>query len=260
MDRSLDDCVEPGQPAVQTLWIGEGLSSLEKLCLSSFRHHGHNVVLYAYNDLEGVPDGVTVRDGRSILCEDAIFRYGPRAGEGKGSVAAFSNLFRYKLLLEHGGWWVDMDVVCLQNHATDDPYVYGWQAEDSINTAVIKAPAGSPLMQDLYETTLALGQDVTWGETGPDLMTELVAKHGLLDHVRPREHFYPVRPVHAKFLFDADTHGFLFENLRSTSLSVHFWNEMLRRGGIDKNASYPPSSFYERLKALYGVQAGNLDR
>ena len=48
---------------------------------------------------------------------------GVRAIPDSGSLAAFSNLFRYKLLLERGGWWVDTDVICLRPFRVRDELV-----------------------------------------------------------------------------------------------------------------------------------------
>jgi hypothetical protein len=105
---------------IQMLWIGE-LSKLERMALASFVANGHIVHLYAYDELAGVPAGVQVIDAREILPEERIFRYGPEAGAGEGSLANFANLFRYKLLYERGGWWVDADVVCLRPFDFDAP-------------------------------------------------------------------------------------------------------------------------------------------
>lgn len=97
---------------IQSLWIGNRLSAMERLAIQSFLANGHDFHLYCYNDVEGLPAGTVVRDGNDILPESRIFAYAD--GFAKGSHAAFSNHFRYKLLLERGGWWVDTDVVCLR--------------------------------------------------------------------------------------------------------------------------------------------------
>jgi len=52
-----------------------------------------------------------VIDGNQIIPEHEAFTY--KNGPGSGSYSAFSNLFRYKLLAQKGGWWIDMDMVCL---------------------------------------------------------------------------------------------------------------------------------------------------
>ena len=98
---------------VQSLWIGDSLPAMQRLSISSFLRNGHGYHLYSYNDIDGVPPGTTVKDAATILPRDSIFFY--QTGFGKGSYSAFSNLFRYKLLLERGGWWVDTDVVCLRH-------------------------------------------------------------------------------------------------------------------------------------------------
>src|SRR5258706_1862824 len=94
---------------VQGLWIGGSLSTMERLSIKSFLANGHAYHLYAYDDVAGVPPGAVVKDGNQILPSSLIFRC-----KQNKSFAAFSDFFRYKLLLEKGGWWVDLDVVCLK--------------------------------------------------------------------------------------------------------------------------------------------------
>src|SRR4051794_17882417 len=84
---------------VQSLWIGPELSVMEQLSIRSFLANGHPFHLYVYSDVRGIPDGADVRDAREILPESMIFQY----SEYK-TVAGFANYFRYKLLLDRGGW------------------------------------------------------------------------------------------------------------------------------------------------------------
>src|SRR6187549_2184730 len=107
---------------VQSLWVGEVLPPLQQLSIRSFLAHGHQYHLYAYGDLQGAPEGAVVIDAATILPAESIFYY--QHGFGQGSVSAFSNLFRYKLICERGGWWVDTDVVCLKPFEFDVPYVF----------------------------------------------------------------------------------------------------------------------------------------
>src|SRR5437016_4032991 len=94
---------------IQGLWIGSELSVMERMSIISFLRNGHEYHLYTYNDLPNVPDRVVVKDANRILPASAIFKYKERP-----SYAGFANYFRYRLLLEHGGWWADLDVVCLR--------------------------------------------------------------------------------------------------------------------------------------------------
>jgi len=52
---------------VASLWIGPELSWMEQICLLSFMEKGHRTVLYAYDDVKSVPDGVEIRDAREIM-------------------------------------------------------------------------------------------------------------------------------------------------------------------------------------------------
>ena len=104
---------------IQTLWVGDTLSTMERLCLSSFVHHGHETHLYTYSDIDNVPEGVVVKDGNEILPESMIFEY-----KNYKSFSGFSNYFRYKLLTENGGYWVDTDVVCMKPFNFEEPFVF----------------------------------------------------------------------------------------------------------------------------------------
>jgi len=106
---------------INSLWVGKSLSLMEQLSITSFLRNGHEYDLYCYNEIADVPAGATLRDAAEILPSSEIFYY--RHGAGKGSVAGFSNLFRFKLLFEKRGWWVDTDVVCLRPFDFDEPIV-----------------------------------------------------------------------------------------------------------------------------------------
>jgi hypothetical protein len=244
--------VVAGADPIQALWIGNRLSNLEQFSLASFAANGHAVHLYAYEDIAGVPPGVTVLDGRTVLPEASIFRYGPNAVFGVGSVAAFANLFRYKLLLENGGWWVDTDVVCLRPFDFEAPYVFGHEFPTTVNCAVMRLPAGSPVAEALYQSAVAKGQDVKWGDTGPRLFTEKVKEFGLEAFALPHQAFYPVQAWAAAALFADDSDGSQGARLND-AYAVHFWNEMLRWSGVDKDAIFPATCIYEQLKSRYGV-------
>jgi hypothetical protein len=80
---------------IQSLWIGDRLSVMERLCISSFLQNGHEFHLYVYQDTAGVPPGTVLRDGNEILPSERIFTYREHQ-----SYAGFANFFRYKLMLE----------------------------------------------------------------------------------------------------------------------------------------------------------------
>ena len=98
----------------QSFWHGDALSPYELFCLKSFIDCGYAVDLYTYDVNLVVPAGVRVCDAAELISRKEVFVY-QAEGFGKGSPSAFSNHFRYRLLAEKGGWWIDTDVVCLSD-------------------------------------------------------------------------------------------------------------------------------------------------
>ena len=73
------------------LMVRATLPDVQTLSIRSFLAHGHQYHLYAYEEVEGVPDGTILCDASQILPRDSIFCY--QDGFGKGSFSASSNLF-----------------------------------------------------------------------------------------------------------------------------------------------------------------------
>ena len=93
---------------VNSFWHGERLTTLERLCISSFLQNGIGYNLYVYEEPAGLPDHLTLRDAAEIVPRTRLFRY-PAGSFNAGSVAGFSDLFRYSLIHLFGCCWVDTD-------------------------------------------------------------------------------------------------------------------------------------------------------
>jgi hypothetical protein len=233
-------------PPVQGLWIGPSLSALERLSIASFLHHGHPFHLYTYGEVAGVPAGTVVRDGGEILPAARIFQY-----RHFHSYSAFSNFFRYKLLLERGGWWVDTDVVCLRPFAFGGPYVFATEPcgdGETPATAVIRVPAGSAIMSQAWKVCQAKDRAaLSWGEVGPRLLKELIETFGLGAHTEPSATFCPIAWDRWEEILDP---GLAWEPGERT-YGLHLWHEMWRRGGRDKDGTYPSGCLHEGLKRRF---------
>ena len=217
------------------------------MSLSSFLMNGHRVDLYIYEDVRGVPTGVTLCDANRILPASAIFQYSQHK-----SYAGFANFFRYKLLLERGGWWVDADIVCLQPFRFHDDHVIPTEwtqlRQPVITNAPLKAPRNSPAMQYAWQVCERKDtQKIVWGETGPRLMAEAVRTYSLDRFVARPEAFCPIPWFEWKDVLDP-AHEWTFGPETS---AIHLWNEMWRRNGQDKDAQYDPACLYEQLKARF---------
>ena len=225
---------------VQSLWVGSRLSEMERMCISSFLVRGHEFHLYTYGPVEGVPEGTTVMDAAQIvptsLLDPGQFQH----------LAAFADCFRYKLLLDRGGWWVDTDTFCLRPFDFEGEYVFSSEASkdggSTVNNGNIKAPPGSPVIRHCWGVCLAAGTYASRNQFGPRMLREAVDKFQLQRYAVPPSALCPVpwwdapkmasRPCALTIPWD--------------SYAVHLWNEMWRDGKIDKDV-LPPGSLYEGL-------------
>jgi Glycosyltransferase sugar-binding region containing DXD motif/Alpha 1,4-glycosyltransferase conserved region len=240
----------PRAPAgvIQGLWVGSELSHLERLSIASFLDNGHEFHLYVYGDVRNVPKGTVVKDGGDILNESLIFQY-----KEHKSFSAFANFFRYKLLLEKGGWWVDTDTVCLKPFDIPCEYVFSSEAFGSgelVNCGVVKAPQGSPAMAHAWDVCCSkTRENLVWGEVGPRLMAESVRQLSLQRFVVASRVFCPIGYLHWQSVLDPARVWDFADDV----YAVHFWNEMWRRNRRDKNQTYHPDCLYEKLKRRYLV-------
>lgn len=141
---------------VNGLWLGKnGLKQMEILTIKSFAAQGAEFHLWHYGDVQGkMPEGVILRDGNEILPKEKIFRYPSNMllGFGGNSFVGFSEIFRYKVLYEIGGWWSDMDVVCLKPlDLIKDDYWFRFHGVLSVVGNIMKCPPKSELMKRCFE-------------------------------------------------------------------------------------------------------------
>jgi|SRR5208337_4695478 len=229
---------------VQSLWVGSRLSAMERLCIASFLCHGHEFHLYTYEDVQDVPKSVVIEDANSILPQSMIFMYKDYA-----SYAGFADFFRHKLMLDKGGWWVDMDLVCLRPFNFETEYVFSsetkWPGGDyRPNAGAVKVPPSSPAFAFIWEQCQRVNpKTMDWGQAGPYLIAWAVEHFALQQYVQAPDVFCPVRGEDWKQMLDPKkTWDF------SNAHAVHLWNELWRREGLDKDAVYLPDCLYERLK------------
>lgn len=232
---------------IQGLWIGSGLSVMERLSIASFLSNGHEYHLYTYDDVRDVPAGTVIKDGSEILPASMIFRY-----ERHKSFSAFSNFFRYKLLLERGGWWADADMVCLKPFDFRHEFVFSSEmanGKELVNCGVIKTPPGSPAMEYAWNICRAkTPENLVWGEVGPRLMSESIKKLSLENFVMEPQVFCPFGYTEWDVVLNANR---IWDLGGDRTYAVHLWNEMWRRNERDKDQAYHPDCLYERLKRNY---------
>ena len=127
-------------------WHGGPLTLYEAACLRSFVKAGAAVRLFSFDDTLHVPAGVELWDARlyAEVSETQCFQQ----GHHDVSLAAFSDMFRYRLLADAPGWWFDTDVMCLQPVDAFAPLVakspglmLGEESPGQVNGAVMHVSA-----------------------------------------------------------------------------------------------------------------------
>ena len=251
------------EPIIQSLWVGPNLSNLEKLSIKSFIDNGHKYHLYVYDKVEGIPEGVEIKDANEILHKAHIFRY------KNGSISAFTNIFRFVLLYKRGGYWVDTDLICLKKLPfKEKDIIFASEPFKDYKTttptsSLLKIPinhkiglAGIIILNELKKAIL--DGRMGWG-AGPTTVKLLVNNYNLKNNILHwnvicscccedyRSIFYPNEKDFDKNVIKS------LNNIPKNMYCIHLWNEMLRQGGIDKNGSFDEKSLFEQLKKKYGI-------
>lgn len=230
---------------VNTFWSGIALTPVEAACLRSFVRRGIHVRFFSYDAVE-LPAGLEWVDASEVLPRDKLFHF-------EGSPSAFSNIFRYKLLLEQGGWWVDTDVVLQAGSLPELSHYWAWQDLRRINGAVLRFPKGDPLCASLLaESQSRSGHLPRWGALGPDLLTELIWNSPYQAIAQPVASTYPVHWL--------QTHYFWFpefapavHRLCAGASFVHLWNSVFPRMGLDLARAVPEGSYLAGLTPLHAA-------
>jgi hypothetical protein len=227
---------------VHSLWIGDRLSLMEQLTLCSFVRCGHRFTLWVYGPLKSeVPQGVELRDAAEIVPRERVFCY--QAGPWKGSYAGFSDLFRYKLLYDLGGWWSDMDVACLKPLDFDSWYAFHPHSDLGLVGSVLKAPPKSDLMRRcaVWTAENVDAWNIVWTKPIRILVAE-VGRLGLGRYVLPSE---------AALVNWRDGEQYAKTAVPpSPGLRVLHWcNEWLKSQHFDKDGPIPGTTYHALLEA-----------
>lgn len=140
---------------VYSLWISGELSPLNKLCVKSFQEHGHEVIIYSFDDT--ISPGCEVRDAARILPKEEIYFY-KHLGENF-KFGGIAERLKAEMLYNLGGWHVDLDVVCLDNFQDIDAEYVLRPHPTGVVGNIIKAPAFSQLAGKYVSWTRGITSD-----------------------------------------------------------------------------------------------------
>jgi len=221
--------------------------------MQSYLANGWRYQLYVYEEPANVPDGVELMDAAAIQPRAALFREGATSGMHRGSVGAFSDLFRYSLLSQRGGLWTDTDVINLDRFEPDGHRFVATEVSDAgiigPNGAMMAAPAGCALQSDALRRAQHLleARSAQFARIGPFLLAEMLARDGLRGYrLMPTEFLNPVGWMETGMLLEPfDT--FVARPKLETAHNIHVYTETWRLVGLDLGEAPEGNSFLARL-------------
>lgn len=225
------------------------LTDYQLASMLSFRNCGFDVVLWSPEPQDVEKYGIELRNSEEIVPYSIMnnitqrnFHNKDQSGEYE-KVAAYSDIFRLKLLKQHSGLWVDCDVFCLKpvedwlkvyNTAGDvfagEMYIDG---NTIINTGVLgyKNTQVATEISNLSEAIINSGGIVEWGYLGPSHIHGYMVRH----NIPPLAEYilYPIR--FREWLLSFSTKPEDVAHCLSAcqdSLAIHWWNDALDFNGI----------------------------
>lgn len=249
---------------VQSLWVGPSLSELEIFSIKSFQKLGHKFILYTYEKVKNVPSGTIIKDGNKIIKKKDLFKFNT-------SFLPFSDLFRYKMLYDKGGYWVDLDMIALKPLKFKEPFIFSSERtiqkgpyrhrtlKEVSNIGILKAPKKSDFYKELYEKCLDEGtnnvkENIQFMKT----MRTILEKYNYQKYVKPAKMFCPLDWWHTKDAFypkccisKYGVSGYDVDSILKKSHTVHMWRSLMyKRHKIDLSQNFDERSLWEKLKKI----------
>jgi hypothetical protein len=219
-------------PHVVTFWHGP-LDRLRQVCLRSQLAAGHQVTVYSFEPLAGLPDGVGNAEAEAILPHGFAEKLRPSGPGGvwrDWTTLQFSDFFRMRLMARNQGLWLDADVLLLRPVRIDPakPF-FAWERPRQLGNSVLYLPPHNAIvaafasLMDQDELTpdwLALRHRLTFalhrlrGSSrvsdirvalyGPAALTALARRAGELHYALPKKSFYAVHAEPKLFFEPSD--------------------------------------------------------
>lgn len=218
------------------------LRPLHLASMKSFIKFGHQYKFWTYDEVK-VPNGVDICDASDIVPRSLYDLWVSLSHER--NLQNFANYFRYMLILKHGGWWVDTDVICIKKHDIPQDYVFAtiaapvWpelkgivKPNGNVPNGQFKAPRGSQFLRELVEMMkpdFYAGVSPDFGQWGAIAFSKAVYRNNLQKYQLVDERgvtdsfsglFIPFSPYHAKKMFEAGV------DIPKDIYAVHFYESM----------------------------------
>lgn len=255
---------------VRGVWWGPKLTNIQKLCIRSYQDHGHEFHLYTAEPVQGVPAGTIIHSVEEVV---------PASDRNRFTCEShFSDWFRVNLIHKYGGWYVDLDTICLRHFDFEQDFVFVSENEFGaardpklppippshtrtalINGCIFKAPASSAFTQWIIDRINAMDthHPASWISVGPQMFRDAVPHFGYEKYVYPPVTFDGVSPNELHHFVTDTTDKNWQWHLDQSSYVIHLrtsaWGE---NRGLSPDKVYHVSSLYEQLKRKHVVTGG----
>jgi hypothetical protein len=238
---------------INFLWVGDRITKNGKLTLKSFLDHGHQPVLWSYNkNCENIPSGVIIEDAGQIIHPDKVFSYKGRGDCRPNSYGGFSDLFRYYLLDKVGGWYCDMDVVCLKNfeEISNVDYIFRPHKLTDVVANIIKTPSNDPFLKECIKRTETEIDEENYRWIKPmEILKDVFNQFDLKKYIVSEDYFgYDNLDDIRKYL----EIGYFNGKFKLPTYAFHWCNEAITTGTWDQTIKRDweipvPMTFYYKL-------------
>ena len=254
----------PKRDIIKSLWIGKFLNEVTELCIESWLKLDYQVILYI--DILNMPKAWDIYRQRGqllFLKASDILEY-----KNKEEILPFSDLFRYKLLFEQGGTWLDTDMFLLKRLPQDKQIISSEFTHQSgafksdlfykANIGVLRFEQYSPILEVIIEK-IKKSKKVHTATDRMLIFTKYVMKKCYLD-VSPPSVYCPTAywscgeqydciGYKKKYNVEALTNEYILEH----SIGCHLWNSLTyKKNNIDFN-EIPPTSLFSKLYNIINI-------
>lgn len=208
---------------IHYIWLGGNpLPPLAKQCIQTWHKMLPDFEIIEWNE-------------NSINIQDSAYR---KAYKNK-KWAFCSDLARLKILLEHGGVYLDVDMEVIKDLSSllDVDFFIGYENRTTISAGIIGCVANNAFVKDCYEEVLESLKTQIYTPI-PKIITKIYNKNSLTYSFNHRlyspEFFYPYHP------FESGIRTMMYKDITENTHAIHHWN-----------FSWQPTLFEKILKVIY---------
>lgn len=243
---------------VNAFYYGVEFSLMEKLTIYSFLNNNFKFKLFSYNknfcDIQH--QNFEIIDANEILDKKYFFTYKGNGDCPVNSVGGFSDIFRFKLLQQLKGWYVDMDVTCLKSfdELSDKAVIFRPNEKYGAVANIIKCNNMDFINDVLNEYHKSINESNNDWIKPLDIFYDRIKKYQLQEYIVDKAYFGDDSSSDVIDYVDKNIYELSFIpkyaiHWCNTACTTANWNKRLR---VDWNTPRPASLYYCLLQK-YGL-------